>query len=231
LITGTAKSASIPQGTGYATMTVSANGGVVIGGRLPDGESFSTFGALAGSKTENQIVISRDLNYPSVANKGASGFLLGTLTFNAVSGTSDFNGSLQWVKPEQKTGDYQAAIDTNLNVIGSVYIPPAKGGSVLPGFPIEGGTASGMLELTDTSGIVLSATTQLSPANKLIFTNSPDNLKVTITPTTGLIKGSFLYPGKTKVTQLGGVLFQDQTKAGGFFLGPDGSGTVTLTGS
>ena len=231
LLSGTSKSASIPKGTGYATMSVSAKGGIVMAGKLPDGESFSTFGTLVGSKTENQIVISKDLIYPSVTNKGASGFLLGTLTFDAVSGTSDFNGSIEWIKPEQSTGEYQAAIDTNLNVIGSIYIPPAKGDSVLPGFPVEGGTTSGMLELSDTSGVIASGSCQLTAGNKLTITNPPDDLKAVITPANGVIKGTFDYPGHNTPTEFSGVLYQDQIKGGGFFLGPNGGGTMSLTGT
>jgi hypothetical protein len=231
LLSATSKSASIPQGTGYATMTVSAKEGVVMAGKLPDGESFSTLGVLLQSDTGNQFEIANALSYPSVTNKGESGFLLGTLTFTPVTGTSgsDLNGTLTWIKPEQSTGDYPVAINTNLKVIGSVYTY-AKGGSVLPGFPVEGGTNSGTLALSNTSGLILSENAQLSSANKLIVPSSAANLKVTITPSTGVFKGTFLYDDTTP-TSFSGVLFQDQIKGGGFFMGPDGSGTVSLTGT
>ena len=61
-----------------------------------------------------------------------------------LTGNSDFNGTLAWTKPAQSKGDYPAAINANLEVIGSLYLV-AKKGSVLPGF--TGGT----LELSDTS--------------------------------------------------------------------------------
>jgi hypothetical protein len=66
----------------------------------------------------------------------------------------------------------------------------------------------------------------------LIINNPPDGLKVTVTPSTGIFKGSFLYPvpgKKPKRTDFSGVLCQDQTISRGFFLGPGGSGTVSLS--
>ena len=48
-----------------------------------------------------------------------------------------------------------------------------------------------------------------------------------ITLSTGAFKGGFYYPDNSKVS-FRGVVFQDQTIGAGFFLGPDGSGTVNL---
>jgi len=57
-----------------------------------------------------------------------------------------------------------------------------------------------------------------------------DHLTVGIVPSTGIFRGTFYYPGKVpKLTSFAGVLYQDETAGEGLFLGPDGSGTVTLT--
>lgn len=221
-------SATIPHGTGYATMTVGRTAGVAMAGALPDGESFSVSGTLISG----EFVINKSLSYPSALPRTAEGMLSGTLTLVAETGTSDLNGTLLWIKPTQEKGAYPVGINTNLTVIGSTYTPPVKGGSVLPGFPVEGGTTSGTLTLSDTTGVILTGTSQLTAANQLLISFPPDELKVTITPSTGIFKGSFMYPaaagGKATPTDFAGVLFQDQVIGGGFFLGPKGSGTVNL---
>jgi len=224
LLSATDTSATVPQGDGYATMTVTKGGGAVAAGKLPDGESFSASGYIvSGSAAKSQLVIARALKYPSVTDKGSSGFLFGTLTFVTMTGGSNLNGIVEWVKPQQRTGAYPASIDTNLKVIGSTYTRPGKKGSVLPGF------TSGTLELSDTSGLILSGTAELTAANKLIVTNPADGVKVRINPKNGIFHGSFDDSGKRhELTNFGGVLFQDQTIGGGSFIGPDGGGSVTL---
>jgi hypothetical protein len=194
-----------------------------MAGALPDGEPFSTSGAIVSG---TQFVVSKALSYPSVTVKEAKGSLAGTLTFETLTGNSDFSGTLAWTKPPQSKGDYPAAIDANLNVIGSLYVV-GKRASVLPAF------TDGTLELSDTSGFVLNAISELASENKLVVIDPPDSLKVTITASTGVFKGSFKYPvpGKSpKLTDFTGVLFQDQNLADGYFLGPNGGGDINLTG-
>jgi hypothetical protein len=233
LISATDTDATIPQGIGYATMIVTAKGGVVIAGKLPDSESFTASGAVVTNANGNQFSINRSLSYPVVATRGAKGSLAGTVTFVAQTDTSDFSGTFEWVKPRQIRGAYPAAIDTNLNVIGSLYVPPAKKGSVLPGF------TNGTLELSDTGALSLSGTEFLDKQVTLTSKNTltvmdpgKDKLRIIITVASGVFRGTFLYPvpGKPpKLTGYYGVLFQDQTIGAGFFLGPDRSGTVSLT--
>ncbi len=229
VLTATNAGARIPQGAGYATMTIGPGGGVVFGGRLPDGESFSDTGLLVGGTSENELVISKSLAYPDIASPGATGSLSGTLTFVQAPGSSDFSGTLEWIKPAQRGGLYPGAIDTNLNVIGSVYSPPHAGWTALPGFDI------GELVLSDTGAMSLSGTAALTQGLTLEFSNrlilsgvGKDGLKVTLAPSTGVFKGTFLYPGQRTPTAFGGVLFQDRINGAGLFIGPAGSGTVTL---
>ncbi len=229
LLTATSKSASIPQGTGYATLTVGIHHGCIMAGSLPDNEQFSDSGTLVSSTNGYHFVVNETLAYPSVTSTGAKGSLVGTLTFATLTGTSDLSGTLKWIKPQQSTGQYPTAINTNIRVIGSLYTYPT-GNSVLPGF------TTGTLDLTDSGKLSLSGTTHLNQAVVLTSTNTlnltapiHDKLTVAVSPSTGVFKGTFVYPGKTTPTAFAGVLFQDQTKGGGFFLGPDGSGSVTLT--
>jgi hypothetical protein len=227
LLSATDMTATVPQGIGYGTMVASKKGAVSISGKLPDGESF-TATAVIDAGASPHFTINRNLTYPSVTPRNARGSLMGTLTFGDSSG-SDLDGSLTWSKPAQTRGAYQAAINTTLNVIGSVYAPPTRFVSVLPGF------VSGTLELSDTGALSISGSNEidksvtLSTKNQLVIGNpGADKLKISITPSTGAFKGTFLYPNNSRATSFGGVLFQDRSSGGGFFLGPDGSGTVGL---
>jgi hypothetical protein len=218
-------SGTVPQGTGYGTITINNGSDMLMAGKLPDGEGFRiSEGAIIITGTGVCLVpLNSYLKYPFVTTRGAKGSLVNNLEFETDVGMSDLNATLGWVKPLQSKETYRSAFNTTLDVIGSLYIPPKEGSSVLPGF------TTGTLVLSDTTGVVLTGTCRLSAANKLITTNPPDKLTVTINPSTGVFKGTFMYPGKTpKPTDFAGVLFQDQTNGGGFFLGPNGSGTVNL---
>jgi hypothetical protein len=55
-------------------------------------------------------------------------------------------------------------------------------------------------------------------------------LKITIFPSNGTFRGTFLYPGSVpKLTEISGVLYQDQGIGVGFFVGPNGTGQVTIS--
>ncbi|MGA3172383.1 MAG: hypothetical protein ABSE62_15380, partial [Chthoniobacteraceae bacterium] len=226
LLSATSGSADIPPGYGYATLTVS-KGAASIAGKLPDGEGFSVSGAaIATGSTGNQIVIDLALDYPSATPAHVKGSLAGTLTFAKVTGTSDLEGMLEWNKPAQTKGAYPADIDTEMEVIGSPYVPPTDGSSALPGF------TNGSLVLSDTGTLSTALVQSVTlGTNNALDVNQPvmDGLKVKLRVTNGVFTGSFTYPGQpphSSPTSFGGVLFQDQTKGAGFFVGPDGGGVV-----
>jgi len=226
--TGTGK--QIPQGSGYATITIGATGGVMVGGELPDGESFSGSGVLSSNPSGSQIVFDdKNLSYPDVTKAGVKGSLAGTIDLAQGTDTDVCTGSLKWIKPQQSKGAYPAAINTTVDVSGGFYQPPATGGSVLPGFK------TGTLELSDTAGLSPTGKTPLDQAVTLdsaalkLTPPVKDKLTVAITPATGIFKGTFVYPGQKTPTAYIGVLIQSQTEGEGFFVGPNGSGTVSLT--
>ena len=235
LLAATGTAAGIPQGSGRATLTLGKTGKIAIAGLLADGESFTASSVITGGTVKDGCVVDIPLAYPAVTVKRAAGLLSGTLNFVTDPAACHFYGTLAWTKPEQKRGAYPAAIDTDLDVSGSIYAPPAHGSSALPGFP--GGT----LVLSDSGALSESGSTELvqdvtlTSHNALAVTKPPmDGLKVTLTPSNGVFKGSFLYPipgKKPKLVEFSGVLFQDLSNGGGFFIGPAGSGIVSLSGS
>ena len=231
LLRATRTAAAVPQGTGYATLTVGRTGVAMMGGNLPDGEAISLSGTLVPTATGPRLALSESLAYPDLKTKGAKGALTGTLDFVTEPGTSDLHGTLQWVKPAQTAGAYPAAISVPMSVVGSAYAYGVYGTnmSVLPNF------LNGTLDLTDAASLSVTGKTHLnqtvSLVSNVLLVDSPvlDQLTVAINPVTGIFRGSFVYPGATVRTSFGGVLYQDNLTGRGFFLGPHGSGTVSLT--
>ncbi len=221
LMTATDASPGIPQGTGYGILRLDKSGKEIFSGQLPDGERFHTMGKITNNSLVYQSIIYDTLFYRFLYTKGERGVFTGALLFQRLPG-SDFHGTVEWAKPPQRRGRYPMVTDTAVGAIGSFYTPPAPGTSPLPGF------GTGTLELSDTTGTVLSVPAQFSTASQLIFDTHPDHLTVRISLSTGVFKGTFIYPGHKDPTEFAGVLFQNQTIGQGFFLGPNGSGTVSL---
>jgi len=231
LLSATGQAANIPPGTGFGTMAVSRAGGFTIGGRLADGEAYSASGVLVSGTAGAQAYIYKSLTYPYATPRGARGSLFGRVTFTGPGG--GFAGTVHWIKPQQSAGEFQAPIDTTLNIAGSPY-KFTSGGSVLPGF------TAGTLELSDTGalsllgGMQLDKSVTLTPANAITVGNpGPDVTRMRFVTSTGLFVGSFVYPGAVIPTAVKGLVFQgvvlqSGTVAGGFFLGPDGGGNVSL---
>jgi hypothetical protein len=69
----------------------------------------------------------------------------------------------------------------------------------------------------------------LSTANKFtVALPNVDKLALTLAPASGLIAGSFVHPDTLKKSSLKGVILQKQQIGGGFFLGTNQSGTISL---
>jgi hypothetical protein len=221
--------ADVPHGDGYGTLTVSKSGVAKISGKLADGSKVSYANALSKKNAWPLWV-------PFAKGTGA---LAGPVQFPETPGAppSQFAGpGLLWFKAEKLTTDYfpngwPAGITTDL--AGSSYVVPPKDppASVVPGLGLADGDGNAKFTLTggDLITLDLSKALNISEKNKvLVVTEAEDKLKVTIAGATGLIKGSFVHPVSLKPVKFQGVLFQAQQFGSGFFLGPSGSGAMTL---
>jgi len=207
---------SVPQGTGYATLTVDkTGGGLRMTGKLADGTTFTTSGVLVSDGIGSNEFILFD---PSLYS--GKGLLAGEVTFESL-GYSDCDGTVEWMKPAStKTGYYKAGFDTYLGFFGSIYAAPAHGDRALDltsaFFDLSGGGLSNLIEDPVT----------LLPNNTVTVTDSANvHLKLKLNALTGMFSGSFIPPSTTKAVTFGGVLYQDESQANGFFLGPVTSGT------
>lgn len=207
---------TLPQGTGYATVTVKKTGAVHLSGKLGDGTTF----VASGGELSNGTWPVFALVY------GKKGTVAGTITFE-LGGTLD--GSLTWNKPAT-TGSYTpGAFSTQVNVVGATYTP---GSPVLTNFT----NGMGMVEFTGgnlvTSPLDIGVT--LSAENKITVTTPPipDDFKMAIKASTGVIKGTFKDPTTQKLRKFNGVIlqglglnigageFEGATEAGALSFGP-----------
>lgn len=196
-----------PAGDGVATITVSDSGGIRVKGALSD-----------GTKIDQQTTISKNGEWPFyVPLYKGDGSIMGLINFSNQPAT--LSGDLSWIK---KGGPLPF---TNItSVLGSFYLPPAKGASVIV-------PSSGVITLRE--GNLTEWITnlfELGHGNALSITGTND-LRISVNAPSGLLNGSFFHPDARKATQVKGVVLQQQNNARGFFLGPNESGAFLLEGN
>lgn len=207
-----------PQGDGYATLRISAKGGVTLAGRLGDGTSITQGGPLT-SDGRFQVFI-------PLYKK--AGMLTGWVDFVPQTGISDFNGVLHWSKPENsREALYPQGFDLALDFMGSRYLAPLRGRRIL-NFNASYGQSLLGFSRGNLPDVVLHEAV-LGSDNKLSFPNpgiaAP---KFSITASNGLFSGSFSHPEVGKRIPFAGVVFQKQDIASGHFKGLNQTGFVTL---
>jgi hypothetical protein len=145
-----------------------------------------------------------------------------TLTNSPLRGAT---GTIAWIKPAVD-GDvfYPAGFTQTMELLGSGYVAPASGQRALM---LTNGVvvlAGGNLPAPVTNRVVLAT-------NNLMTVLAPVNgLQLTLTPKTGLFKGSFAHPAKPGVpTAFSGALLQNQNVGAGFFAGTNLSGAIWLS--
>jgi T5SS/PEP-CTERM-associated repeat protein len=214
-----------PQGTGWATATISASGNVHVVGKLADGTAFSAAGPLTA---DNSVALYAPL-YKS------AGLLSGSLTFalpaaDEAAEMSNVAGVLAWSKPAQATNQvFPKAFSTTLTVFGSTYGPPSKGHRIFFGIDPTGDAAltfSGAgLPSPVTKGVVLSTADKASYPHPA---NAKDKLTLAFTAGTGSFSGTFIDPVNSVKTAFSGVVLQNVQTGEGYFLGSSDSGTVEI---
>jgi hypothetical protein len=198
-LTGTA--AGLPEGTGYAAITVDKAGNVRATGRLADNTAFSVSGVVSNSGAWPFYAALYD----------SKGYIGGSLTFVG----SNLAGALNWVAPGFSGG---------LTATGYAYSAPAKGAAALP----LNGENQGVITF---SGGPLSSPIQgqlsLGAANALTVSGT-SGIKLTVTPGTGVFSGT-VEAGFAKPLPFYGVLLQGMDEGSGYFQGAASSGQVEIS--
>jgi len=216
LLMPTEATATVPQGDGYVTITMSNIGALVLAGKLANNIAITHSSTLVGAASWPVFI-------PLHTN---AGYIAGHVIFSSNPGVSDFAGTLDWVKPHTPTplNFHNALFTTKLDFIGSKYDAPLAGQRALdlPGIvPNATFTAThGNLAAPLVRNITLDI------ANKFITPVDAASLKLTLTATTGLFTGTF--KDGTLTRTLGGVLFQEGNFGSGFFPGSTLSGVVEI---
>ncbi len=209
IIPGDSQDAGSPGGISFGSVSVDTSGNVTWSGALAD-----------GSKVTQKSTLSSDGIWPLYSSLySGQGCVMGWIQFsNLVS------GDLVWIKSSGASGKYYSAGFTNLlSSYGSPYQKPSVGARALD---LSGGLGEfsangGGLSQTLTNDIRLEL-------NNRVTSLSGPKLSITITPSSGLFRGTFVNPDTHASTPFQGVLFQNANIGVGYFLGSDGSGEVHL---
>jgi hypothetical protein len=213
---------AFPQGDGFGTLEVTTKGVAKLKGELADGSKFT----YANTLSKDNIW---PLWKPFFKGQGA---VTGYVQFRPVPGVSDLDGKdLLWFKPQdlKKTyypGGWSKGIKTTLS--GAHFAPSETlGGSFFSTAPAP---------LQKTAKLVLTGGNFSAPSTKILsfdgkkitVVGDPD-FKVSLTPNSGLFKGSFVHPFSHKKASFQGVVLQSQGTASGYFFGFNQAGLVTIT--
>lgn len=198
--------ASVPQGSGFATATVSDAGVATVTGWMADGQKFTSSQALGDA---GEMVFYAALD----AGKGSA---IGTWAISAdASGSfldNRLTGDLTWLKPRSAARAYGAGFGPiALAVDGAYLAASARGGRVL-GLPESGAVG---LRFTD-GGLADSDT---DPDLELVFSDDAKiqlpaenaaQVRVKLSPASGALSGQFTLVENTAQKLRRTVKFQGQ---------------------
>lgn len=213
----------VPQGAGFAIMTVAAAGTYTLSGRTADGERL-TGSAWVGPQGKCFV-------YQSLYTTTTKGSLLGT--FDIVSGATpadnDISGSFDWTRPANPGATFRlyksgfglsgtpVSTPVQLEVFGGRYLVPAATGTLFDLNPAVPGPVNIQANLTFaedrklTGSIAMDDPTNYNPnlANitvraRSVVTPLPSSFaKTTLTPVhnTGAFSGSFAIQDNNRLTR------------------------------
>ncbi len=187
----------IPQGDGFATLTIGQDGSSRVIGKMPDGTAV-TCAAFVGGPAEVFVHV------PLFQKRGS---LFGSLPLSMNNGTPSLSGSLTYSKPVTRGRLYPEFISyAPFTVTGGYLAPTAKSGQIL-GLPLASTPASlfftrAGIEDSATVPDLISSIFYTAPKATLPIPGSLDNpgrVTLRIHPGSGQITGTFtLQDGKVK---------------------------------
>ncbi len=206
-------------GDGYASVTI-ANGLVKASGKLADGQSFSVASAVVDTNGLWPLFVSNDK-----VNGLYTSILIGAV--DTSNGFTNAN-NLVWVKGTQGT-TYPAGFNTNVTLEASPYGGDPGATLVLPLTGVNATTANGNVYLSNgglstniVNPVQLSTSTGKNKfTSTLVVTKTQKwySLSLSLTPTTGLLSGSFKPSDGSFVSgSIKGVVMTNQAAGRGYFI-------------
>jgi cyclophilin family peptidyl-prolyl cis-trans isomerase len=180
----------LTDGSGFGTATVDAKGRIKWTGVLANG-------AVLKSKANELKGGVWSFYYPTKLGEA----LAGEAKFTT-NGT--FSGNVKWFSP-----GFLSLTNQNVKLTGARYTPPTSGrpfdwtNGVLT---ISGG---GLLQPIVSDVVV-------QPDGSLTVISNAHNIQINVTNATGLVGGTFQYPGSNTLTRLRGAVLQSSNTAAGF---------------
>ncbi len=203
--------AASPGGEGFGTLTVASTGLISMSGNLADNTSVTPAGASVSKYGQWPLYIPL---------YGKLGSLSGWVNFGT---TSSFAGQASWfrVGPDGKL--YKSGFTNSVDVLGSSFVAGKAGNPVLAATNYTLTLSGGGLAADRTVGLTLTS------AGKFL-TNTGNDLKLTLSlsPSTGVLTGSFVDPQTHVKVAIKGVILQQQNSAAGFFVSTNATGTVLI---
>ena len=218
---------ALPQGQGWATLSVSTKGACKMAGKLGDGTPFATTPTL---RTTDSIL----LNVPlfTTLPTASRGYFFGEITFRDKPG-SDADGSAKWKRgPQSASLYYPLGFGPEaISIVASRWAPL----SALPGTHQLDLTEGGLEDnepnnLPAQFNFTLAKTTTGVAKAIIASINVPEKTAFTANFKTGAFSGTFVHPdiGAAKARGFSGVLYQKQNTGVGVFLGTSTSGPVQI---
>ena len=205
VIPGTTGAPGLPGGHGVATVTTDAAGNVKLAGNLGD-----------TTKISQKSIRSRQGKWPFyVSLYSGNGSILGWLSVQNNSITNS-NGPVSWIKlPQPAAKLYPAGFTNEANVIGS-RLNLTNGVPLVP-------FANGQIQFKG-GNLASDFSNQVAAANNKFTNLSGNKLTLSVTTSSGLLKGTVVDPVTAKSFPFSGVWLQNSATGYGYFSG------VTQTG-
>ena len=210
VIPGSANSSSLPEGDGYATLHIAADGLGTMNGTLADGARFS-----------QNAYVTADGDWPLFASTyTGKGAVVSWLSFtNLVA--SDLNGTLVWIKQAGAGAtSFPLGFTNGTKAVGSIYTAPDASGKAI--------NLSGAL-VSYTGGSLPADFSNIVSVNagSQVVNLGANEMVMTIMSGVGSFTGQVREPGTGTLHMYGGVILQKQTAGFGTMTGvPTGSRVV-----
>ena len=203
-----------PKASGIGTVVIDKLGAIRFAGRLADGKLLSQGTVLSTTGKWPLYVL--------LYNK--RGALFGELNFRDRT-ESDFDGPLQWARPERPADKYlTAGFFTTLPAIGSKYVGVPSRPAILD-LP-NGATAT--LSDADLNPALTKSLALISRNKFVVLDPGADKFSLSATKASGLLSARFTHPKTGRSTEVHGVVFQKQNFGSGFFLRPGTIGSFEI---
>jgi hypothetical protein len=211
LLTVAGDGGASPGGDGYGKAQVTASGFVSFAGTLADNTSVAP-GAVSVSKYGQWPLY--------IAPYGKLGAVLGWIDFT----NGAFAGEAGWFRAGANGPLYKSGFTNWLSVVSSPFVPGTAKSPILDVTNLTVTLSGGGLPSALSNSVTLRDNGKLVPEGA-----GTSNLGLSVNLASGEITGAFVDPATRRLSVIKGVVLEQQTNAGGFFVATNATGKFELT--